>query len=91
MVVKGLNQDHTLLHRMSLLITGIEFLARKMKKPQVKPIKLINPLNQENWWCLDYNKIHSVDGIDYIFVYKPENIQRQLLMRKDVLKKVSTV
>jgi hypothetical protein len=65
-------------------------VTKKMKKNLQKPVKLTNPLNQENWWCQDYNKIHSVDGVDYIFVYKPENIQRQHLMRKDALRKATS-
>lgn len=90
MVVKGLNLDRSLFLKMNFVITGMPFLVKKMKKHQPKPIKLINPLNQENWWCLDYSKTHSVDGVDYIIVFKPENTQRQLLMRKDALRKVST-
>jgi hypothetical protein len=90
MVVKAQSQDCTLYRRMNLLVTGIEFLVRKMKKPHVKPIKLINPLNREEWVCLDYSKIRSVDGIDYIFVCKPENVARQFLMRKDALRKAGS-
>lgn len=59
------------------------------QQKEMRPIKLVNPLNQENWWCLDYNKIHSVDGVDYIFVFKPEKQDRQVLMRKDALKKAT--
>lgn len=38
--------------------------------------------------CLDYHKVQTVDDVDYIKVYKPENINRQLLMRKDALRKL---
>ena len=56
-----------------------------MKKLQVKPIKLINPLNQEKWLCPNYQETRSIDGIDYILVCKPETLQRKHLMRKDAL------
>lgn len=58
-----------------------------MKKIQIKPIKLINPLNQEAWMCKDYNLTQAVDGVDYIVVYKPENESRKVLMRKDALRR----
>ncbi len=56
-----------------------------MKNYQVKPIKLINPLNQEKWLCLNYQETRSIDGIEYILVCKPETMQRKHLMRKDAL------
>lgn len=59
------------------------------KQHQPKPVKLVNPLNQESWMCLDYNKTQSVDGVEYIIVFKPENTQRQHLMRKDALRKIT--
>jgi hypothetical protein len=68
-----------------LIATGTEFLVIKMKKFQANPIKLINPLNQEMWLCLDYRETRSIDGVEYILVCKPETIQRKHLMRKDAL------
>lgn len=58
-------------------------------KKQAGPIKLVNPLNQEIWMCLDYNKVQVVDSVEYIKVFKPENTTRQHLMRKDALRKVA--
>lgn len=54
-----------------------------------KTVKLENPLNQEIWYCDDFSQITSVDGIDYIKVYKKETPQRTNLMRKSALNKVT--
>lgn len=54
-----------------------------------KPVKLENPLNHEVWLCNDYNDITSVDGVEYVKVYKQENPNRLNLMRKSVLNRVS--
>lgn len=59
-----------------------------MKKSSL--VKLINPLNSEVWLCEDYSKTQSIDGIEYITVFKQEN-RRKLLMRKDALKKLGVV
>jgi hypothetical protein len=50
---------------------------------------LINPLNSEQWFCEDYNSVKNIDGVNYVTVYKPENISRTFLMRKDALKVTS--
>lgn len=50
-----------------------------------KPVKLENPLNQEVWYCNDFSDVHSVDGIDYVRVYKKDNPDRTNLMRKSAL------
>jgi len=60
-------------------------MAVRMKKFQVKPIKLINPFNQEKWLCLNYKETQTIDGVEYILVCKPETLQRKHLMRKDAL------
>lgn len=60
-----------------------------MKKSAVKKPKatlLTNPLNSEQWVCEDYNSVKTIDGVNYITVYKPENSSRTFLMRKDALK-----
>ena len=59
-----------------------------MKKSSL--VKLINPLNSEVCLCEDYSKTQSIDGIEYITVFKQEN-RRKLLMRKDALKKLGVV
>lgn len=62
-----------------------------MKKQATKPKAtfLTNPLNSEQWVCEDYTSVKTIDGVNYITVYKPENSSRTFLMRKDALK-VST-
>lgn len=54
-----------------------------------KTIKLENPLNQEVWYCDDFSQVTSVDGVDYIKVYKKETPKRINLMRKSALNKVA--
>lgn len=58
--------------------------GNKMKK---KTVKLINPLNKEEWMCDDYVDTHIVEGVEYVKVYKPETPARAHLMRKDALQK----
>lgn len=60
-----------------------------MKKPALKKPRitfLTNPLNSERWICDDYSSVKTIDGVNYITVYKPENSSRTFLMRKDALK-----
>jgi hypothetical protein len=52
-----------------------------------KTVKLQNPLNKEVWWCDNVNETRSVDGVDYITVYKKETPTRTHLMRKTALSK----
>lgn len=59
-----------------------------MYKNKKAPVTLLNPLNSEVWVCDDYTKVQSIDGIDYITVYKKDN-NRRFLMRKDALKRTS--
>lgn len=62
----------------------------KMKtvtKTKAKPVRLVNPLNQEEWLCEDYNKVEYIDGVEYVRVKKLENTARSFLMRKDALRK----
>lgn len=54
-----------------------------------KPVRLENPLNQEVWYCDNFNETHSVDGVEYIKVYKIDNPKRTNLMRKSALQKIS--
>lgn len=53
-----------------------------------KPVKLENPLNQEIWYCNDFNDVHSVDGIEYVRVYKLSSPERINLMRKTALNRL---
>lgn len=54
-----------------------------------KPVKLVNPLNQEVWFCNDYSNVKLVEDVEYITVYKPDNPKRTHLMRKEALRKYS--
>jgi len=51
-----------------------------------KPVKLVNPLNHEIWFCEDYGNVRNVDGVEYVTVYKGETPDRTHLMRKDALR-----
>lgn len=53
------------------------------------PVKLENPLNQDIWYCEDFNDTYSVDGIEYVRVYKKDTPNRTNLMRKTALQKVA--
>lgn len=54
-----------------------------------KRVRLINPLNQEEWLCDDYSNTRSVDGVEYVTVFKAGYPTRTHLMRKDALQKVT--
>lgn len=63
--------------------------TKPVKKPKVT--LLTNPLNSEQWVCEDYNTVKTIDGVNYVTVYKPENSSRTFLMRKDALKVTSSL
>lgn len=60
---------------------------RVFKKEPPKTIRLINPLNNEEWLCEDYSKVQTIDGVEYVHVHK-FNSERYFLMRKDALRRV---
>lgn len=51
-----------------------------------KTVKLVNPLNKEEWLCSDYSDVRNIDGVEYIKVFKFGN-ERTFLMRKDALRR----
>lgn len=52
-----------------------------------KKVTLVNSINGESWYCDDFSKIvRTVDGEDFVLVYKPDNAHRKYIMRKNVLK-----
>jgi len=53
-----------------------------------KEVKLVNPVNNEVWLCKDYSSVITVDGVDFIKVYKEEYPGRTHLLRKDALRKI---
>lgn len=54
-----------------------------MKK---KTVVLLNPVNQDVWFCKDYTETQTIDGVEYVKVFRENAPERQLLMRKDALK-----
>lgn len=58
-------------------------------KQKKKTVRLVNPLNQEEWFCEDYNNITEVDGVVFVRVYKPSNPDRKFLMKRDALRKAT--
>lgn len=66
-------------------VTGIYSTGRKQEKRG--PVRLENPLNQEIWYCNDFNDIHLVDGVEYVRVFRKDTPNRTNLMRKSALQK----
>jgi hypothetical protein len=60
---------------------------RTFGKSKPKTVKLVNPLNQEEWLCENYHASEFIDGVEYVRVHKFDNA-RSFLMRKDALKKI---
>lgn len=55
-----------------------------MKK---QTVTLVNTINGEKWACDGFNNVvRTVDGEDFVLVYKPENSHRKFIMRKNVFK-----
>lgn len=52
------------------------------------PGKYKNTVDQEVWLCENFFDITSIDGVEYVKVFKEELPNRRLLIRKDTLKKV---
>ena len=59
---------------------------KRFQAKQPKMVVLVNPVNNEVWCCDDYEKIKSIDGEDFIMVYKNENPNRTFFMKKSALK-----
>ena len=55
-----------------------------MKKNKVK---LLNPLNTDEWICEDYDRVTFIDGVEYVTVHKPSQ-PRTFLMRKEALRAI---
>lgn len=49
-----------------------------------KPIRLVNNRSGEEWLCNDYHAVRTVDGVEFIEVYK-ENNPRKFWMNKTTL------
>lgn len=61
----------------------------KLKESKKKTFRLINPLNQEEWFCENYDDVKVVDGVEYVKVHKIETPFRTHFMRKEALRKVT--
>lgn len=57
---------------------------QKIETPKI--VILVNPVNNENWYCNDYNNIKLIDGEEFITVYKRDSSHRTFLMKKSALK-----
>ena len=55
----------------------------------MKPTLFKNRLNSEKFVCDDVRVTDLIDGVEYIFVHKP-NESRVFKMRKDALEKINT-
>tara|TARA_R110000868_G_scaffold360741_1_gene622775 strand:- start:296 stop:475 length:180 start_codon:yes stop_codon:yes gene_type:complete len=53
----------------------------------MKAVYFENILNKEKFYCTDMKDIRSIDGIEYLRVFK-YGTQRDCLIRKDSLKKI---
>lgn len=53
----------------------------------MKTIYFENILNKEKFYCTDTKDVRSIDGIEYLRVFK-YGTQRDYLIRKDTLKKI---
>jgi hypothetical protein len=51
-------------------------------------VKLVNPVNNEVWFCNDYHNVTIVEGVEFVRVFKEEYPQRVHLIRKDALRKI---
>mgnify|MGYP006274171657 CR=1 FL=1 len=56
----------------------------------MKPVTFKNRMNNERFICNDTRLTENIDGVEYLLVHRPEN-DRQFLMRKDVLEKITAV
>lgn len=50
--------------------------------------KLVNPVNNEVWFCKDVTNVTLVEGVEFIRVFKEDYPQRIHLIRKDALRKI---
>lgn len=55
----------------------------------MKPVNLINRINNERFICENFREIEQIDDVEYLRVRRPgEN--RWFLMRREVLEKINT-
>jgi hypothetical protein len=54
----------------------------------MKRVLFENIMNKEKFYCTDLKDVRVIDGVEYLRVFK-FNTQRDCLMKKDSLRKVS--
>lgn len=54
----------------------------------MKPIKLLNPVTNDIWYCENITRTKEIDGVQYVSVYR-QNPRQTHLMRKDALKRLN--
>ena len=54
----------------------------------MKPIMFKNRMNSDVFVCDDVRMTDNIDGVEYLFVHRP-NEHRVFKMRKDVLEKIN--
>ena len=55
----------------------------------MKPVNLINRVNNERFICENFREIEQIDGVEYLRVRRAGE-HRWFLMRRDVLAKINT-
>lgn len=55
----------------------------------MKPVNLINRINNERFICENFREIEQIDGVEYLRVRRAGE-QRWFLMRREVLEKINT-
>ena len=58
---------------------------------KAKIVEFMNPRNRERWDCKDIKHVQVIEGVEYLYVHKPGNLNQERLMRKDSLIRVSNV
>lgn len=55
----------------------------------MKPVNLINRVNNERFICENFREVEQIDGVEYLRVRRAGE-HRWFLMRRDVLEKSNT-
>ena len=52
--------------------------SQTLNRYEVNPrqVTLENPKNNELWLCDDFTKRRTIDGVEFVEVYKPDNMRR---------------
>lgn len=58
---------------------------------KAKIVEFVNPRNRERWDCRDTRHVQVIEGVEYLYVHKPGNLNQERLMRKDSLVRLQKV